>query len=144
MPPIAPAAEFCPELARTVALGLTSYGPALRLAVEYSEGGNDAHREVIHAAAMMIGLELLVFVRACALIDEFAPGDDPAPILPLARVLGESLAIVLLARHPETASRLPMASLDEVDGYYDTNARAWLRRFLDNLPERTDEVHDGD
>jgi hypothetical protein len=141
---VTPTAEFFPEMARTIALGLTTYGPALRLAVSYSQGGDESEREILHDVGRGVGLELIAFMRASALIDDCPPGDDPAPVLPLAQALGESLAILLLATNEEAAARLPMASLEQVDAVYDTAARAWLHRYLDELPERTDEdTHGG-
>ncbi len=143
MTTVTPTEEFCPELARSVALALTTYGPALRLAVDYAEDGDANSLELLHEVARSIGLELLVFGRASRLIDAFAPGDDPAPVLPLLQVMGESLAILLLVADQETASRLPMASIDMVDALYDDGARAWLSRFIDELPERIEESQDG-
>jgi len=36
-----------------------------------------------------------------------------------------------------------MASIDAVDALYDDGARAWLNRFIDELPERIEESPDG-
>ncbi|HEX4363587.1 MAG TPA: hypothetical protein VHZ75_03495 [Solirubrobacteraceae bacterium] len=143
MTTLTPTEDFCPELARSIALALAAYGPTQRLALDYAERGDGAALELLHEVARSIGLELIAFARTTDLIGAFAAGDDPAPVLPLVRVLGESLVILLLITDQQTALRMPMASIDAVDMRYDAGARVWLSRFIDELPERIEESQDG-
>jgi hypothetical protein len=135
--------ELCAEMARTIVLALTAYGPAVRLVVEYAERGDGL--EVLHDLAGTLGLELLAFVRMAERASAGVATEDGATAaIPLARVLGESLAILGLVHDRESARRLPMASFDEIERRYDSRTRAWLRLYVDKLPERQGGQSPGD
>lgn len=136
---------FAAEFARTIASALVVYGPTARLAIAVAEGElDDGQLDGLHLVGRHVGLELIGFLRAADLhAGELSPADDPAPVLELACLLGESLALLLLVTDADTARRLPLAPPERIDHAYGEAARAWLGRYLPDVPERTDEEDRG-
>lgn len=130
--------QFSIEFATTLVVALTTYAPALALLLEVIDHPDDPARvEGLHTVGQHIGLELLGFVRAHDLAREQLTGhrDDPAAVLPLAAILGESIAILGVVDGAESAGRVPVAPLERVAEFYTPAAQAWLARFVPELPE---------
>lgn len=128
------------EFAGAIAVAMATYGPAARLALEVAGGHADQERiDALHLVGRSVGLELTGYLRAVDIRrDELQGASDPARVLDLARVLAESLSLLVLVDDSETAGRLPLASPGRIDGAYDDDARSWLSQYLDELPVRAD------
>lgn len=128
------------EFANAIAVALAAYGPAGRLALEVAGGQDDRERlDALDLVGRTVGLELTGYLRAVDLERATLRGsDDPAPVLDLARVLAESLSLLVLVSDAQTAGRLPLAPPERIDAAYDAAARAWMSQYLEQIPVRAD------
>jgi len=136
--------RFRPELARTLALGLTSYGSVLGLALSYTEDGRPASRELLHGVARSIGLE-----PPCSCAPVSSSTTSPPPTTPsrschspgcLARASRSSWRCPIRRRCHGCQSRPSMSSTPATTM---APANGWAASSED-LPHRVEECTDGD
>lgn len=134
---------MCRSLAEAVVTGLTEYANMLEWLDRLLRTDSEEARDQLAQYATGLGIELTMVLRLIDLHDELwssAPEtEDPRPVLPLARALAESYVVLLAAETPETASRLPLVTLDRTQALLDADAHRFLAVHAPAVPKLVDD-----
>ena len=125
-------------LSELLTTAMTHYASALRWIEFFLGNQDDAEAKAqMERYSRNLGLELIVYLRTYESSRSRwlqTPELDPRPLLPLARSLADSYALMGLIDTAETARAMPLVTFEETAQLYTEDARAYLSRFLDEVP----------